>query len=67
MFNEQGELLIGKLSPQGYEEISRAKLIEPNGADMRQRSIVWSHPAYANQCIFVRNDSEIKCFSLKAK
>ena len=65
MFNEQGELLIGKLSPEGYEEISRAKLIEPDGADMRQRSIVWSHPAYANQCIFVRNDSEIKCFSLK--
>ena len=67
LFNEQGELLIGKFSPQGYEEISRAKLIEPDGADMRQRSIVWSHPAYANQCIFVRNDSEIKCFSLKAR
>ena len=29
MFNERGELLITKLSPQGYEEIDRAKVIEP--------------------------------------
>ena len=67
LFNELGELLIAKLSPQGYEEISRVKLIEPDGADMRQREIVWSHPAYAHKCVFVRNDSEVKCFSLKAR
>ncbi len=29
MFNERGELVIATLSPQGYSEISRAKLIEP--------------------------------------
>src|SRR5688572_10838317 len=29
MLNERGELIIGKLSPQGFEEISRAKLLEP--------------------------------------
>ena len=67
MFNELGELIIAKLSPQGYEEISRAKLIEPDGADMKQRPVVWSHPAYANQCIFVRNDSMVRCFSLRAE
>ena len=67
LFNELGELLIAKLSPKGYEEVSRAKLIEPDGADMRQRSIVWSHPAYAEKCSFVRNDSEVKRFSLKAR
>lgn len=65
LFNELGELGIAKLSPEGYEEISRAKLLEPNGSDMRQRDIVWSHPAYAKQCIFVRNDTHVKCFSLK--
>lgn len=27
--NDHGELIISKLSPDGYEEISRAKLIEP--------------------------------------
>lgn len=66
LFNELGELLIAELSPQGYKEISRAKLIEPNGSDMKRRPIVWSHPAYAQQCIFVRNDTEVRCFSLKA-
>ena len=29
MFNERGELVIGTLSPQGFHEISRAKLIAP--------------------------------------
>ena len=66
LFNELGELLIANLSSEGYEEVSRAKLIEPNGTDMQnRRSIVWSHPAYANQCIYVRNDSHVKCYSLK--
>lgn len=67
LFNELGELIIAKLSPEKYHEISRAKLIEPNGGDMKRRPIVWSHPAYAQQCIFVRNDSEIRCYSLKAE
>lgn len=66
LFNEQGELIIAKLSPKGYEETSRAKLIEPNGIDLRRRPIVWSHPAYANQRIYVRNDGEIRCYSLRA-
>ena len=30
MFNELGELLITKLSPEGYTEIDRAKVIEPS-------------------------------------
>jgi len=32
----------------------------------RGRDVVWSHPAFANGCIFVRNDREIVCLSLKA-
>ncbi|MDF1816497.1 MAG: PQQ-like beta-propeller repeat protein [Verrucomicrobiales bacterium] len=66
LFTEKGDLLIAKLSRQGYEEIDRTHLIEPNGTDMRQRPIVWSHPAYANGSIFVRNDSEIIRVSLRA-
>ena len=64
LFTEKGDLVIAKLSPKGYEEIDRAHLIEPDGADMRQRKIVWSHPAYARKCCFMRNDSEIICVSL---
>ena len=66
LFTEAGDLVIAKLSPEGYEEIDRAHVIEPNGADMRQRNIVWSHPAYARKSCFVRNDSEIICVSLAA-
>jgi len=61
--NEQGDLIIAKLTPQGYEEISRAKLLKPTTTDPR-RAVVWSHPAFANQCVFMRNDEEIVCASL---
>ena len=61
--NEQGDLIIAKLSPQGYEEISRANLLKPTTTDPR-RTVVWSHPAFANQCVFMRNDEEIVCASL---
>ena len=65
LFTEKGDLVIAGLSPEGYQEIDRAHLIEPDGADMRQRKIVWSHPAYARKSCFIRNDSEIICVSLR--
>jgi outer membrane protein assembly factor BamB len=65
LFNDQGDLIIAQLSPQGYEEKSRAHLIDTTG-DAFGRAIVWSHPAFADRCIFVRNDKEIACFSLAA-
>lgn len=66
MFNERGELIIGRLSPEGFEEIDRAKLIEPTTAQLRQRQgVCWSHPAYANRHIFARNDRELVCASLE--
>jgi outer membrane protein assembly factor BamB len=68
LFNERGELLIGKLSPQGFQEISRAKLLEPTTEQLRQRGgVCWSHPAFANRCVFARNDKELVCASLAAE
>lgn len=61
--NEQGDLIIANLTPKGYEEISRAKLLKPTTTDPR-RAVVWSHPAFANKCVFMRNDEEIVCASL---
>lgn len=66
LFNDQGELLIAKLSPKGYEEVSRANLVKPS-QHARGRDVVWSHPAFANKCVFVRNDKEIVCASLAAE
>jgi outer membrane protein assembly factor BamB len=61
--NEQGDLILAKMTPKGYEEISRAKILKPTTTDPR-RAVVWSHPAFANQCVFMRNDEEIVCVSL---
>jgi len=64
--NEKGDLIIAKLSPKGYEEISRTHLIDPTNTDPR-RAVVWSHPAFAHRCVYARNDKEIVCASLAAE
>lgn len=63
IFGENGDLVIAQLSPEKYDEISRTKLLDPVGVGLGRR-IVWSHPAYANKCVFARNDQEIVCYSL---
>ena len=63
MFNEQGELLITELSENGFNEISRAKLIEPTKKQL-PRGVTWSHPAFANQHVFIRNDKLLICADL---
>ncbi|HMO37188.1 MAG TPA: PQQ-like beta-propeller repeat protein, partial [Gemmatales bacterium] len=63
IFNEKGNLIIAQLSPTGYEELDKCKLIEPSQV-AQGRDIVWTHPAYAYRSIFVRNDHEIICYSL---
>ncbi|MHC4508854.1 MAG: PQQ-binding-like beta-propeller repeat protein [Planctomycetota bacterium] len=68
MFNERGELIISRLSPEGYEEVSRAKLIEPTQGQLSQRGgVCWAHPAFAYKHIYVRNDEELICADLSAK
>jgi outer membrane protein assembly factor BamB len=68
MFNERGELIIAQLSPAGFHELSRAKLIEPTKQQLDQRGgVTWSHPAFANRCIFARNDQELVCAALSGK
>lgn len=65
MLNEKGELIIAELSPQGYREISRAKLLEPTLEQLNQRGgVCWSHPAFAGGHVFARNDEELVCASL---
>ncbi len=66
LHNEQGDLIIANLTPEGYEEISRAKLVEPT-RDVRRRLTIWSHPAFAMQSVFARNDKEIVRVDLSAR
>ena len=67
LFNEKGELVIVRLSRKGFEEIDRAKLLAPTGVAFGDRDVVWSHPAFADKCVFARNDKEIVCYSLAAE
>jgi outer membrane protein assembly factor BamB len=63
--NDQGDLILAKLTPKGYNEIDRARILEPV-QEARGRHVVWSHPAFAHRCVFARNDKEIVCVSLAA-
>ncbi|MCI0360504.1 MAG: PQQ-like beta-propeller repeat protein, partial [Planctomycetaceae bacterium] len=68
LFNERGELIIARLSPASYSEISRTKLLVPTQEQLRQRGgVCWAHPAFANRHVFQRNDKELVCASLEAK
>ena len=55
--NDIGDLIIARFTRDGYEEIDRAKLIEPtarSGFGPRRfydAMVNWSHPAYANRHI----------------
>jgi outer membrane protein assembly factor BamB len=69
IFNEKGELIIARLTPEGYHEISRAKLIGPTLGqlnDRRRGGVAWSHPAFAYGHVFARNDDELVCADLRA-
>ena len=63
IFSEKGDLIIAKLTPEKYEELGRAHLLDPVNRDPG-RPVVWSHPAFANKSIYARNDKEIVCVSL---
>lgn len=59
--NEQGELILARLTPAGYEEISRAAIIEPL-TPLRQRlhgAVMWAPPAFADGSVYVKNDREL--------
>ncbi len=65
IYNEKGDLIIARLTPAGYEELSRAHLLEPTNF-AGARAVHWSHPAFAHRCVYVRNDQEILCADLRA-
>ena len=54
VLNSDGELLMVRLSPKGYQESSRTRVI----------GSTWAHPAYAGGCVYVRNDDTIACIEV---
>jgi len=66
LHNEQGDLIIAELTPEGYKELSRAKLVEPT-RKVGPRMTIWSHPAFAMKSVFARNDKELVRVDLAEK
>ena len=73
VMNDSGELIIARFSSEGYAELDRTLLLEPTlrtrgGATGRwnDRAVLWTHPAFANRHVVVRNDREIIRASLAA-
>ena len=64
LFTETGDLAIAKLSPAGYQELGRVHLLEPMCTALNGRKAVWSHPAFANQSMYARNDKHLICVPL---
>jgi outer membrane protein assembly factor BamB len=63
LFAETGELVIARLTPEGYAEVDRAKVIEPTNNAFGRR-VVWCAPAFANGRMYVRNDESCICVEL---
>jgi outer membrane protein assembly factor BamB len=66
MFNDSGDLVIAKITPEGFEELDRAHVIEPTN-DAFGRDVVWCAPAFANKRAYIRNDEECICVDLAAE
>ncbi|MBI3866626.1 MAG: PQQ-binding-like beta-propeller repeat protein [Planctomycetia bacterium] len=66
LFTNEGKLIRARLTSQGYQEISRAAVLEPT-FPFGGRNVAWTAPAYANRCIFARSGKELICASLAAE
>lgn len=66
LYNDRGELIRARLTPQGYQEISRARVLEPS-YPFAGRNVAWAPPAYANRHLFARSQKELVCVSLVAQ
>lgn len=56
IFNEKGELLLARLTPEKYQTLGKTAVLS---------GVVWAHPAFADGCLFARGDEEILCVPLR--
>ena len=58
LFSETGDLILARLSREGYDELGRFHVLEPTNDAFGR------HPAFANRCVYARNDKELVCVDL---
>jgi outer membrane protein assembly factor BamB len=64
IYNELGELILAHLSPRGYEEIARTRLMELTYS-FGGRKLTWAAPSFANGHVYARTEKELICASLR--
>ncbi len=63
VWNDQGELILVRLSPQRLDILSRAKLLD-TVEHTRGRDVLWCPPAFANRSLYVHNGRDLIAVSL---
>jgi outer membrane protein assembly factor BamB len=63
LYTDQGDLIHAELTPNGYRELGRTHLVDPT-SPLFEYKFAWSAPAFANRNLFVRNDRELRCYSM---
>ncbi len=63
LFTDEGNLILARLTPEGYHEINRVHLLKPTSV-LGARRLAWTPPVYANRCIFAATSRN--CVSLAA-
>jgi outer membrane protein assembly factor BamB len=66
LYNDRGDLIRAQLTPKGYQELSRARVLEP-AVTFSGRKTAWAAPAFANRHIYARTNKELVCSSLAAE
>lgn len=66
LFSEVGDLLIAKMTKSGFESLGSFHVLDPT-SEAFGREVVWTHPAYAQQTGFFRNDKELVAVDLGQK
>jgi outer membrane protein assembly factor BamB len=66
IWNDRGDLILARMTPEGYEPISRAHLLDPVETT-RGRDVLWCHPAYANRSAYFHNGRDLLCLDLAAE
>lgn len=55
--NAEGELVLARLNPEGYHELSRTKIVEAT----------WAHPAYCDNTVYARGDTQLVAVELPSE
>jgi len=64
-FNEKGELVLGEVSPEGFTDLGRVKLVDPVRISPNPRGGVnWAFPAFSGRRIYARSDAKIVCWQI---